>query len=84
MSTNKADQKVHEAMKLLADKLDEVLEEVAGTHMLFTLMVYSVEEGAKVNYVSNANRDDVKGAMKSMIIKWEEGNIPAPSNATKH
>jgi hypothetical protein len=54
-------------LQTLAEVLDETLKEVApGTH--FSLLVW--QQGG-VNYVSNADRESCRKAMREVLERWD-------------
>lgn len=79
MSTSNADRKISEQLRAIADELDKRLEDTAGQHMNFSLLVFETEENSRMNYISNCMREDVAQAMKSLLQGWEQGmpDIPA-------
>lgn len=66
-------------LQIIADELSERLEKIAGQRMNFSLLVFHTEPGTRMSYVSNANREDVKQALRSLIHGWDQGmpDIPA-------
>lgn len=68
--------KVSQSLQGIASGLSDVLNEVAGKKVGFTLLVYT--EG-RASYISNCDRSQVIEEMKSLIEKWESGmpDIPA-------
>lgn len=79
MKVAKADRLISESLRDIAKELDIKLEEIAGQRMSFSLIVFNAEEGSRLNYVSNCDRDNVHTALKSLIKGWEKGmpDIPA-------
>lgn len=73
------EEKVSTELRDIADELTKRLEEVAGQHMNFSLLVFHTKPGSRMNYISNTKREDVVYAMKSLLKGWEEGmpDIPA-------
>jgi hypothetical protein len=58
--------------------LDEVIRETIEPHG-FCLLVFNIEDiGGRINYVSNAVRDDICVAMREFIAAHEERLLPAP------
>ena len=59
-----------EAMRIMADLLKSLMPPNWG----FTLITFETNNvAAKVNYISSANRDDMKGTMQTMLNKWNRG-----------
>ncbi len=54
----------------------DAIEAVAGERVDFSLVVWSA---GRLQYVSTANRDDVKAALQQLIASWDAGmpDIPA-------
>ena len=79
MKVATADRKVSEQLRQIADELDSRLEDAAGQHMNFSLLVFQTEPGSRMNYISNTRREDVVQAMRSLLQGWGEGmpDIPA-------
>ena len=73
------DMAISENMQALAGSLSDLLEEIAGKPMGFSLVVFNAEAGSRLNYVSNCDRQEVYSALKSLISGWEAGmpNIPS-------
>ncbi len=79
MSTE-ADLKISVSLHSLADALSKVLDDIAGEHVLFNLIVFSnTDNGGRHSYIANAERADVIGEFKRLIEFWEAGlpDIPA-------
>jgi len=79
MHITNAEYKVSLELKEIAKKLEAQLRKITGQTMLFSLIIFNTEEGSRMSYVSNASREDVIDAMKSLIEGWENGmpDIPA-------
>lgn len=75
------DQRTAEIMRSIASALDQTLngDERPGkvAFVVLTANFDQIERG-KVNYVSNANRDDTKAMLKELIGRWEGRVDPAP------
>jgi hypothetical protein len=73
------DRKISVAMQEIAEHLDKYLENIAGEHMGFSLVVFNAVNDSRMNYVSNCSREDVYSALSSLLKGWEEGmpDIPA-------
>jgi hypothetical protein len=56
-----------EEMNKLASELDRILKP-AG----FALLVFDFGDHTRVNYISNAKRDDMIGAMKAFIARQDD------------
>ena len=67
-----------ELMQGVASALDECLNgNKKPKKVAFVLLLANfgeVDEG-RVNYVSNANRDDIVPMMKGLIDRWENGEV---------
>jgi len=63
------------SMKLQAvsASLGEVLDELAGEHVLFSLLVWQTGPGhdGRAQYVSNAEREGVIASMHELLARWE-------------
>ena len=70
---------VSACLQELAGAIYDGFVEVTGESIGFMLMVFPMEEGQRVNYISNCDRDEVKGAMETLLKHWAEGmpDIPA-------
>jgi hypothetical protein len=80
MKTSPEDMAVSESMQILAKLLGGMLEDIAGKPMGFSLLVFNAEEGSRMNYVSNCDRDEVHTALKSLLAGWEAGMPDIPSH----
>jgi len=67
------DRLVSEQLRDIADELDKRLLDVAGQSMNFSLLIFQAEEGSRMNYISNCERDSVLQALKSLVHGWEQG-----------
>lgn len=57
-----------EAMRLIADLLKTFMPPNWG----FTLLTFETNnEAAKVNYISTAERERMKGTLRAMLEKWD-------------
>lgn len=63
-------------LKNIASRLSKDIDRAAGTHMGFTLLVYT--EG-RASYISNVAREDAVRELKHLLSIWEAGmpDIPA-------
>lgn len=75
---NNADITISQAMPGLAKALDESIENLSGEQRGFLLVVFNSESDGHMNYVSNCNRNQVMNALKSLITKWEAGELDTP------
>jgi hypothetical protein len=65
-------------MQGVAAALDECLNgKVVPKKVAFVLLLanFGETDGGRVNYVSNANRDDIVPMMKGLIDRWENGEV---------
>ena len=68
-------------MRGLAASLDEVLETSMGTKMGFILITFEFGKVNFSNYISNAQRGEIPGALRDVADKLESGEIiPATSH----
>lgn len=64
----------HEAMNRLAAALDQVFNHPGRPkEVAFILLTARVGEidGGRVNYISNAPRDDARALMRELLARWE-------------
>lgn len=62
---------VRRQMQTLAQFFDDALPDGYG----FALLVFDLGDGGFMNYISNAERDDMKRALRELVDKMEkEGN----------
>jgi len=73
MITSKADRKISEQLRDIADELDKRLKDVGGQPMKFSLLIFQTEQNSRMSYISNCVRDDVAEAMKLLLRGWEDG-----------
>jgi hypothetical protein len=70
-----------ELMQGVASALDECLNEGAkrpeDKTVAFVLLLANFGElgGSRVNYVSNANREDALVILKGLVDRWENGGV---------
>lgn len=73
MPLSQADRNISKALQPIAESLDELLQEIGGQRMSFMLVVFQSEDNSRSNYVSNCTREDVVGAIKSLLEQWGDG-----------
>jgi len=66
--------KVSKALESLADKIHTELVEIAGQQLGFGLVVFTPEEGSRMNYISNCKREDIARAYSSLLRGWATDN----------
>lgn len=66
------------AMEEIARRLSAELDQVAGEHVMFTLVCFT--PGAS-NYLSNTCRDDSIRELKRLLEQWESGMPDVPVHA---
>lgn len=69
--------KVSARLQDAARLVDEFLEEAAGERVSFSLIVWTK---GTINYVSNAEREDVLMALEEMIARWKAGHPDIPAH----
>jgi|GEM_PF-1670763 len=65
-----------EFLKTLAGAVGDILEEAIGERTGFALLIFpfNPQEGKdRVNYISNAKREDMIEALRSTLLRWESG-----------
>lgn len=62
------DPRYHELMNALAEGIDQVLGGVAFALLVFE---HGKTDGGRVNYIGNANREDMIAAMREFIARAE-------------
>ena len=73
------DMRVSRHLRDLAQDIDKLLQLIAGEKMLFSLFVWSDDRS---QYVSNAQRDDVKKALEECLELWKKGMPDVPLHET--
>lgn len=78
---NEATVRLSQSLQAIAQGLDEVIEEVAGERVGFTLIVFT--EG-RASYISTVKREDSVREIKNLLDIWEQGmpDIPAHQYTT--
>jgi hypothetical protein len=74
------DLKVSRRLKALAKNLEKNIEKMSGERMGFALLVFGTEPGAKMQYISNCDRDQMRAAIKSLVAGWEAGLPDIPEH----
>lgn len=69
--------KVSLRLQTIAREIDRLLAEAADGKQLFSLLVWVPGE---VQYVSNAERQDVARAMEELLGKWRAGLPDTPAH----
>lgn len=64
------------ALNTLAAGLNETIRELTGEQMAFCLVVFT---GHRMQYVSNADREQVADALETLLKNWRAGlpDVPA-------
>lgn len=60
-------------LREVADNLEELLDELAGEHVLFSLQIWQSGPGhdGRAQYISNTEREGVKASMRELLDRWE-------------
>lgn len=61
------------ALRTIAEKLDSVLQRVAGRRMGFSLIVWNESGAERANYISNSPRPEVACALEELLKRWKAG-----------
>lgn len=69
----KAETKISEDWQNLIQSIDALIESTAGQPMNFSLLVFPANEGGRMSYGSNCDREYVIGAVESLLKGWKEG-----------
>ena len=75
--------KVALAMQELAAAIDTLLTDISGERMGFALQVFPLNRAGATNYISNAERADMKKMLEDLLAKWAAGMGDIPLQA-KH
>lgn len=66
-----------EFLRNLSGAIEDILMEATGEKQGFTILIFpfNPEKGKdRVNYISNANREDMIGVLRSTLLRWETGS----------
>jgi len=77
------EEKVSVELRAIADELTKRIEDVAGQHMNFSLLIFHTKPGSRMSYISNTKREDVVAAMKSLLDGWGKGMPDIPAHEYK-
>lgn len=80
MKLSTPDRKISEELQAIANELEQRLEQIAGQKMNFSLVIFQTELGSRMNYISNTKREDVVGAMQSLLTGWGKGMPDLPAH----
>lgn len=72
--------KVSQRLQTIGKALDEVITEVAGERVAFTLLVFT--EG-RASYLSTASREDSVREIKNLLELWEAGMPDVPAHEVR-
>jgi hypothetical protein len=64
--------KLSPMLPVIAEALDELLKEHAGEKVLFALHIFGEGNDKRAQYVSNAERADVKKALEELLKVWRD------------
>ena len=69
-------------MLVLAQFINDRLEDIMGRRTGFSLLVYTIEPktGDRVHYTSNCDRDATVPAIKGLLRQWKELDEDVPFN----
>lgn len=72
--------KISRQLQALAEALGDLLEEAAGEKVLFALHIFGEGADGRGQYVSNAERADVRKALRELLDHWDknEGRDDGP------
>jgi len=71
---------VSRVLQALASVVDDTLTAVTGTRVPFSLMTWG---GHRTQYVSNAEREDIKSAMRETLDRWTAETDDGPVHKAK-
>ncbi|MCA0247650.1 MAG: hypothetical protein LCH93_13620 [Proteobacteria bacterium] len=69
-----------QALRAIAEKLDIVLQRVAGRRMGFSLIVWNESAVERANYISNCPRPEVVKALEQLLARWKAGMPDVPGH----
>lgn len=67
-------------MQRIGSGLDEVIEEIAGRRLAFTLIVFSDNREELSSYISTATRADNIEMFSDLTEQWEAGQPDIPAH----
>jgi hypothetical protein len=73
------EQKISKMLRPLAKDIDECLKNAAGENIGFSLIIYPLKDGGRIQYIGNCQRDSSAAAIQALLNGWAQGmpNIPA-------
>jgi len=76
---SKQDQQISKLLQPLAKDIANCLREATGKEIGFSLVVFPITEQARMQYISNCQRQEVASALNALLQSWSQGmpNIPA-------
>ena len=77
---SKADIEVSKNLKNIAKQLSKRIDKSAGKPMMFSLVIFNDEPGSEMQYISNAEREGVQKALKSLLDGWDKGMPDIPNH----
>lgn len=57
-------------LQAIASALSSLLDQEAGEHVLFTVLIWGETNDHRAQYVSNCKREDVADAIKELLQRW--------------
>lgn len=77
----KEDIQISKKGQYIARHLDSFLRRITGKRMGFVLIAFSFDaEDHRPNYMSNCEREQMKGAMRDLLRHWDEGMPDVPAH----
>ena len=67
------EEKVSEKLRQLMEPLEKEINEIAGTRMGISLLIWNNTPDNRMSYIANVRREDVALALKSLLKGWEKG-----------
>lgn len=80
MKRSTTDYQTSRGLQKIAGRIQRDLKRLTNRDDIgFSLIVFQTADNSRSSYISNCNREDVTGAMKELLDRWEEGmpDIPA-------
>ncbi len=72
--------RLSEHLQGIARVLDEMIEDVAGERVAFTLMIFTP---GRASYISTARRDESVREIKHLLSLWDQGMPDVPAHDFK-
>ena len=71
--SDQPERKVFERLPVIGNGIEEVINEIAGENMGFTLMIFPLDRPGVCSFITNAKREDAIRVIRTLLQQMESG-----------